>query len=124
MKLIPDSARPIPGPLRSFQFDCADLPAAQALEMLHARFGANFDLRMPSDRPANQWGGRHFGVGLGGLLLGRRQMYGLGLSRSPKLVRRSQMDHYMLVFSLQQKGPTRHFFEDGRIVEQRGNDIM
>lgn len=124
MSLPSDSVQPAAGPVPSYSFDCADLPAKQAEELLHARFGANFELRMPAGQPANQSGGQHSGMLLDDLLLGRRRMSGAGLSRSTAHVRSSQMDHYMLVFSLAQQGPAHHFFDDGRVVEQRGSEPM
>jgi AraC-like DNA-binding protein len=118
----------MPGPLLQppnetipyFRFDGDEVEGPLVRELLRDRFAANFDLLLP-DGPIRAAGAEHLGFMLGGMAMMQRRMYGHGVVRDIGLIRKSQLDHYVLTISLEQAEPSRHGVEGGRVLEQHAN---
>jgi len=111
-------ASPTSHNIPSYLFKGEDLNGSEVRERLRERFADNFDLLLPKEGPIRVDGAEHVGLMLGNIAVLWRKMYVHDLVRSPALIRSSQIDHYLLTVSLEQRGPSEHMLGDRHFVRQ------
>jgi AraC-like DNA-binding protein len=89
------AARPADPPLRPVRFDTDDLPAPLRFEAWHGAFSSVNRIHLP-EGGQRDFSARNENWRLGDMLFTRNRTPALGFERSPRLLRRDGLDHFVL----------------------------